>query len=138
MDDRALYVSPSSVKSLWQEYRVFADRLELATLLGVMTIPFSKIERISEREPLLKQLATGEIFCREFRPGIKLDFVDFTDHVEIDRTDGVLVRRVLVTPSDPAAFVAAVQSALAAWRASRGGAGQSSGPADGPEMGRAV
>lgn len=117
MHAEPVYVSPSSSKSLWQEYRVFADRIELSTLLGVLTVPFEKIEQISERAPLLKQIATGEIFCREFRPGLKLDFVDFSDHVEIDRSDGLLVRRVLITPADPPAFVTAVQNALSAWRA---------------------
>lgn len=114
--DTALYVSPSTIKSLWQEYRVFPDRVELSTLFGVMTIPFDKIERLSERKPLLTQLATGEIFCREFRPGLKIGFADFADHVEIDRSDGLLLRRVLITPADPSAFIDAVSKAMAAWR----------------------
>lgn len=114
MSDAPLYVSPSSAKSLWQEYRIFADRLELSTMFGVMAIPFANIERVSERKPLLAQIATGEIFCREFRPGLKMDFADFTDHVEIDRNDSLLIRRVLLTPENPAEFAATLKSAIAA------------------------
>lgn len=113
----AIYVSPSSIRSLWQEYRVFADRLELATMFGTIRIPFENVDAVSERPPLLKQLATGEIFCRKFRPGVKLDIADLAQHVEIDRNDATLVRRLLITPDDPAAFVAAAQKAQAAWTA---------------------
>ena len=47
MSEAPIYKSKSSVKSLWQEYRIYEDHLEFGTLLGQMTIPFDPAARRS-------------------------------------------------------------------------------------------
>lgn len=68
MSDNPSYVSPSTVKSLWQEYRIFADRLELDTLYGLISIPFEQIETIELRESDVGGLPKGDLQLRNFRP----------------------------------------------------------------------
>ena len=46
---------------------------------------------------------------------MKLDLADLHEHVTLDKSSG-LIRHLHFTPDDPAAFVAAVQRALAAYR----------------------
>jgi len=46
MDEKPIHVSGSSAKSLWQEYRLFNDRIEFHTLFGTMTVPFAHVERV--------------------------------------------------------------------------------------------
>jgi hypothetical protein len=47
MSETLVYTSLSSVKSLWQEYRIYEDRLEFSTLFGQLTIPFEQGAAIS-------------------------------------------------------------------------------------------
>ena len=46
MSDVALYTSPCAARSLWHEYRVYADRVELDTLTGTLAVPFDQIEGV--------------------------------------------------------------------------------------------
>lgn len=55
-DERPLHVSPSTVRSLWQEYRIYRDRLEFDTHLGPMTIPFDEVESVRVSESDLRGL----------------------------------------------------------------------------------
>lgn len=113
-----LYVSPSTTRSLWQEYRVYADRLELDTIYGLMTIPFGQIEQIDLRESDIKGLLKGDLQLRNFRPALKLDWANLLEHVVIDKSEG-FCRRVLITPDNPAAFKNTLDQALARFRESR-------------------
>lgn len=122
MSDTPLYESPSSLKTLWQDYRVYADRLEFCTLLGNWKIPFSEIDQIEVQEALLQALVNGRFDLKNFPFGVKLDMADITEHVALDRNTG-LAKRVLFSPEDPAAFVHAAKAALATWR-------RASGPSD--------
>ncbi|MEO8479506.1 MAG: hypothetical protein ABI542_07715 [Gemmatimonadota bacterium] len=122
MSDTPLYESPSSLKTLWQDYRVFADRLEFGTLLGSWTIPFSEVDQIEVHEAMLQALVNGRLDLKHFPFGLKLDMADITEHVALDRNTG-LAKRVFFSPEDPTAFVHAAKTALAAWR-------RDSGPSD--------
>ena len=115
MTDTPILTSKSTVKSLWQEYRLYGDRIELDTHLGRMTVPFANIERVEVRESDVKGLLTGDLQLKGFRPALKLDWANFVEHVVID-TDTGLLRRILFTPEDPAAFKEAVDAALARYR----------------------
>ena len=111
MSDQPLYKSPSTVKSLWQEYRIFGDRLEFATHLGLITIPLEHVEGIEISESEVKGLLQGDLHLKNFRPAWKLDWANFLEHVVIDMDDG-FIRRLLITPDDPLAFKEALEEAL--------------------------
>lgn len=121
MSETPLYTSSSSIKSLWQEYRVYEDRAEFDTLFGRMTIPFDQIERVDVSESEVKGLLKGNLHLKDFRPALKLDWANFLEHVVLDKREG-RIRRVLFTPGDPAAFSAALDKALARYRGRSGGA----------------
>lgn len=111
----SLYVSPSSAKSLWQEYRIYADRMEFHTLLGTMVVPFDTIEDVNVLDSDVGALLRGDMRLKNFRPALKLDWANFAEHVVLDKSEG-MIHRVLFTPDDPAAFVAALRSAMERWR----------------------
>ncbi len=115
MSDKASYTSKSTVKSLWQEYRVYADRLEFDTRFGKLTVPFDEIERVDISESEVTGLLRGDLHLKHFRPALKLDWANFLEHVVLDRSEG-WVRRLLFTPDDLAAFKSAVDDALSRYR----------------------
>jgi hypothetical protein len=115
MDEKAIYTSLSTVKSLWQEYRIYEDRVEFDTHLGKMKIPFSHIEQISISESDVKELMKGDLYLKNFRPALKLDWANFLEHVVLDKSQGH-IRRLLFTPDDPAAFKKALEEALAQYK----------------------
>ncbi len=115
MSELPIYTSKSSVKSLWQEYRIYQDRLEFGTLFGQMTIPFEQVESVEVSESDLKGLLKGDLKLKGFRPALKLDWANFLEHVVLDKSQGRL-RRVLFTPDEPKAFKSALDEALARFR----------------------
>ena len=112
MSDQLLYTSKCAAKSLWQEYRVYDDRVELDTLLGTMTVPFEQVEGIEVAHSYLQGV---RLQLRGLRPGIKLDWADLHEHVVLDKSTG-LFRHVAFTPDNPEGFVAALEGALAKFR----------------------
>ena len=119
MSDMPIYTSKSTVKSLWQEYRIYDDRVEFDTLFGRMTVPFEHIERVDVSESEVKGLVRGDLHLRNFRPALKLDWANFLEHLVLDKSEG-RIRRVLFTPDDPKAFKTALDEALARFREERG------------------
>ena len=117
---KPLYTSPSSLKSLWQEYRIYDDRVEFGTMFGRMAVPFDHIERVTVTDSDLKGLLKGDLRLKNFRPALKLDWANFVEHVVLDKKAG-RIRRVLFTPTDPAAFVAALKEALKRHRLAKAG-----------------
>jgi hypothetical protein len=107
-----IYTSRSTAKSLWQEYRIYPDRLELDTHFGLLTVPLDQIERCDVRESDVAGLLHGDLQLRNFRPALKLDWANLLEHVVIDRDEGWL-RRILLTPDDCHAFKQALDQALA-------------------------
>ncbi len=117
MSQTPIYVSKSTIKSLWQEYRIYDDHLEFDTHFGQMRIPFDEVDKAEVSESDVKGLLKGDLHLRHV-PALKLDWANFLEHVVIDKTTG-LARHLLVTPDDPAAFVDALNAALARYRETR-------------------
>jgi hypothetical protein len=118
MSDTPVFTSRSTVKSLWQEYRIYDDRVEFDTHFGLMTVPFDHVERVEVSESEVKGLMRGDLHLTGFRPALKLDWANFLEHVVLDKSEGY-VRRVLITPDDPEAFKQAMEDALARYRERR-------------------
>ncbi len=115
MSREPAYVSKCSAKSLWQEYRIYEDRIEFHTLFGSWTIPFAQVERVEVSEALLKAMLHLRADLSDWSRQIKLDWADLQEHVALDKSEG-LVRRVHFTPDDPAAFKNAFDEAVARFR----------------------
>jgi hypothetical protein len=120
MTENPVYVSKSTVKSLWQEYRIYDDRVEFDAFLGKLTVPFRYIEKVEVSESEVKGLLRGDLHLRDFRPAVKLDWANFLEHVVLDKSDG-LVHRILFTPEDPEAFKEALDKAMTGYRKNREG-----------------
>ena len=120
MSEKAIYTSVSTVKSLWQEYRIYKNHVEFDTLLGQMTIPFDHIEQINISESEIKGILKGDLHLKNFRPALKLDWANFLEHVVLDKSEGH-IRRVLFTPDDPAAFKRALEEALTRYQETQRG-----------------
>ena len=103
MNDRPLYASRRSWRSLGKEYRVYPDRIELDTWFGRKVIPADDILEIEIRPPFVgadvfrgKGLASGW--------ALKLDMADLCRHVALRRRKGMM-KRLRFTPDDPEKFV---------------------------------
>ncbi|NOY88280.1 MAG: hypothetical protein GXO93_02675 [FCB group bacterium] len=112
MSNAPLYTSKSTVKSLWQEYRIYDNRIEFDTLFGQMTVPFENIESVTVSESDVKGLLKGDLHLKNFRPALKLDWANFLEHVVLDKSEGY-VHRLLFTPDNPQEFKNALDDALA-------------------------
>jgi len=115
MNETPVYTSKSTVKSLWQEYRVYDDRVEFDTRFGKLTAPFEHIEQVDISESETKGLSRGDLHLKNFRPALKLDWANFLEHIVLDKSEGC-VRRLLFTPDDLAAFKSALDDALSRYR----------------------
>lgn len=101
--EQPLYVSARSLKNLWHEYRIYADRIELDSFLGRKVIPAGDILDIEVRPPLV----IGDIFRgKGFKESLalKLDLADLFPHVAIYRGSGWF-KYIRITPDDPETFV---------------------------------
>jgi hypothetical protein len=104
--EQPVYVSRRTASSLWQEYRIFADRLELQSwiLFHTVTIPANEILEIEIRPSTF----SGR---KGFTWGIKLDNSDLCRHVLIKRRTGFW-KRIAFTPHNPDEFVRICQSIM--------------------------
>lgn len=106
-----IYVSESTIKSLWQEYRIYDDHVEFHTHLGIMKIPFSQITGVSVSESEVKGMLRGNLHLKGFKPALKLDWANFTTHVVLDKNAGS-IQRILFTPEDPQMFMNILEDKL--------------------------
>jgi hypothetical protein len=99
MNGAPIYTSKKAGKNLWQEYRVYPDRLELQSwfLLHTVIIPMNEIRELEVRPP-------GLIW------GIKLDNCNFCRHVLVTKKSGGF--NIGFTPDDPDKFVESCRSIL--------------------------
>ncbi len=106
MNDVPIYTSKRTGKSLWQEYRIFSDRLELQCwcLFHTLVVPANEMVNVEVRSP-------GIIW------GIKLDNCNFCRHVLLRKKSG-LFKNIGFSPDDPEKFVAICQSILLNGKAS--------------------
>lgn len=103
------YISKRSFKNIWQEYRVYPDRLELQFWLGLHTIviPFENIEAIEIRPPFSAgDLFKGKSFSFSFP--LKIDATDMYRHIAVKRKNGVS-KHIRFTPDDPEKFLSAIK-----------------------------
>ena len=109
--EQPLYVSARSFRNLWQEYRIYADRIELRSFVGRKVIPASDILAVEVRP----RMVIGDIFRgRGFKESLalKLDLADLYPHVAIHRRSGWF-KYIRITPDDPEAFVRIGKSIMA-------------------------
>jgi hypothetical protein len=99
-------VSRRTVASLWQEYRIFSDRLELQSWIIFHTIV------IPARE-ILEIVVRPSVFSgrKGFTWGIKLDNSDLCRHVLVTRKTACF-KRIAFTPDNPDEFVRVCQSII--------------------------
>jgi len=107
-----LYVSPSSGKSLWQEYRVFSDRIELGAwiVMRTLVIPAGDIVSVD----VISGLSISGFVRRGGLAGLfalKLDWADMFKHVMLRRRSG-LFRCLRFTPDNPERFAEACRSIM--------------------------
>lgn len=114
--ERPLFVSKPTVKSLWQEYRLYADRLELDTLqFGTIRVPLSDLKSVAVRPPgVIFDVFRGDYGLGELLRSPKLDWADLNEHVALEKTG--FWKQFRITPEDPKAFKRAVDQALEAVR----------------------
>jgi hypothetical protein len=119
MRDDPVYISKPSAMSFWSEYRIYIDRLELDTrLFGLITVHFSHLERFEVRPPVaVLDLMRDDHGLTMTHRSLKLDLVDLSEHVAIERDTGIF-RQLRLTPEDPEAFVHALRAAYDAWSTS--------------------
>ena len=102
MNNAPIYISKRTAKSLWQEYRIYRDRLELQSwlLFHTIIVPVNEIQAVEVRPP-------GPI-C-----GVKLDNCNFCRHVLLIKKSGLLfTKRIGFSPDAPEKFVAVCKSIL--------------------------
>jgi hypothetical protein len=102
MNDTSLYKSKRTAKSLWQEYRIYGDRLELQSwlLFHTIVVPVNEIQAVEVRP-------SGLIW------GVKLDNCNFCRHVLLIKKSGLLfTKRIGFLPDDPDKFVEICKSIL--------------------------
>jgi hypothetical protein len=101
-----LYASKRTIKSLWQEYRIYRDRLELQAwvLLHTIIIPANEIQAV-EVCPSVFSSNSGITW------GVKIDNCDLNRHVLLTRKSGFL-KRIGFTPDNPEHFVEVCKSII--------------------------
>ena len=115
MKENPVYTSRSTVRSLWQEYRIYDNRVEFATKFGLMVVPFEHIEQVDAVESDVQGLLRGNLKLKNFRPALKLDWANFLEHIVLDKSEGY-IRRILFTPDDPLRFGMELRQALSRFR----------------------
>jgi hypothetical protein len=117
MIDTPLYTSKRTAKSLWQQYRIYRDRIELQSwiLLHTVVPPINEIRAVKLHPSVFGgwiRLMRGEIEI-DFRDmwGIKIDFCDLCRHVLLRKTSGIF-NAIGFSPDEPEQFVEICKSVL--------------------------
>lgn len=113
-NEQPIFVSKPTAKSLWQEYRLYPDRLVLEMhLYGPVTVPLSDISGIAMRPAgVIFDLFRGDYGFKEMLRTVKLDLADLNPHVTVEKDTGFW-RQFRITPENPAEFIEAVEKARA-------------------------
>jgi len=104
--EQPVHVSRRTPASLWQEYRIYSDWLELQSwaFLHTIVIPAREILEIEVR-PSVFGGSKGITW------GIKLDLADLHRHVLVRRKTGFW-KRIAFTPDNPDEFARVCQSIM--------------------------
>jgi len=110
MSEEPIYVSRRSFRNLWQQYRIYPDRLELRFFAGRKVVRAEDILDVDIRPAVvIAGLFRGKGFVRSF--ALKLDLSDFFRHVAIHRRSG-WIKHLRFTPDDPETFVQVYKSTI--------------------------
>ncbi len=110
MDEQPLYESRRLFRNLWQQYRIYADRVELSLFGRAKIISADCILDVEVRPaPVIGDLFRGKGIAFSF--ALKMDLADFFRHVEICRRSG-WIKHIRITPDDPEEFVRVCKSIL--------------------------
>ena len=114
-----IYRTKPTAKSLWQEYRLYSDRIELDTIpWGTVRVPLDDVKAVSVRpQGVVFDLFRGDYGLGELLRAPKLDLADLSEHIALEKTG--FWKQFRFTPDDPAAFKQAVDGALVAHREGR-------------------
>jgi len=108
MCEEPLYESRRLFRNLWQQYRIYADRVELRLFGRGRVIPADDILDVEVRPaPVIGDLFRGKGFAYSF--ALKMDLADFFRHVAIHRRSG-WIKHIRITPDDPEEFVRVCKS----------------------------
>jgi hypothetical protein len=107
MNDGSLYKSKRTAKSLWQQYRIYRDRLELQSwiLFHTVVVPANEIQAVEVRPSVFR----GQ---KGFIWGLKIDNCSLCRHVLLIKKSG-LFKRIGFSPDEPEAFVEICKSIVA-------------------------
>ena len=107
MNDTPLYVSKRTAKNLWQEYRIYRDRLELQSWLFFHTIvvPANEIQAVEVRPSFFIGGWKGMTL------GIKIDNCDLCRHVLLRKKQG-LFKGIAFSPDEPEKFAGICKSII--------------------------
>jgi hypothetical protein len=88
MNDTPLYASKRTARSLWQQYRIYRDRLELQAwiLFHTVVVPVGEIRAIEVRPSVF----SGR---KGVTSGIQLDFSDLCRYVLLSKSRGLFARK---------------------------------------------
>jgi hypothetical protein len=116
MNGTPLYASKRTAKSLWQQYRIYRDRIELQSwiLLHTVVLPIDEIQAVKLRPPVvgvLMGLTSGIKRDLGDMWGIKIDFCDLCRHVLLRKKSG-LFNAIGFSPDEPEKFVEICKSIL--------------------------
>lgn len=117
MIDTPLYTSKRTAKSLWQQYRIYRDRIELQSwiLLHTVVLPIDEIQAVKLRPSsvigIWKYLAGGMKLNIGDMWGIKIDFCDLCPHVLLRKKSGIF-NAIGFSPDEPERFVQICKSIL--------------------------
>ena len=117
MIDTPLYASKRTAKSLWQQYRIYRDRIELQSwiLLHTVVLPIDEIQAVKLRPSVIgcwTRLTSGMKIDLGDMWGIKIDFCDLCPHVLLRKKSG-LFNAIGFSPDEPEKFVEICKSVLA-------------------------
>ena len=103
-----IHTSKRTAKSLWQEYRIYPDWLELQFwfLFHTIVVPINEIQTIEVRPSVFSGI-------KGITLGVKIDNCDLCRHVLLTKKSG-LFRRIGFSPDDPEKFVEMCKSNLPA------------------------
>jgi hypothetical protein len=107
MNETPLYASKRMARNLWQQYRIYRDRLELPArvLFHTITVPIDDIHTVEVRPSVF----SGR---KWLTVGIKIDNCDFFRHVVLTKRTGFFLKCIGFSPDEPEKFVEICQSVL--------------------------
>jgi hypothetical protein len=101
-----IFTSKRTLRSLWQQYRIYRDRVELQSwiLFHTVVVPAEEIESLEVNSAVL---CGGKVTWF-----LVLDYSSFVRHVILKRKSGML-RSMAFSPDEPDKFVEICKSTFA-------------------------